>query len=65
MLERWFSDAVGGLGWSPAVFWAASIAEFMLAVDGHNRMNRPRGPTPMTREEFEELDALYPPKQQG
>lgn len=59
MLERWFGDAVGGLKWRPKDFWKASLAEFFLAIDGHNRAQGSHRPEPMGREEFEELAEQY------
>lgn len=50
--------AVGGLGWSPATFWRSTLAELFMAFDGHAAANR-TGPEPATREELEELIAIY------
>lgn len=53
-MRRWFENAIAGLGWTPATFWDATIAEFVMAAAGHNRMNR-GGSEPMTRQELRNL----------
>ena len=29
-------NGLGGLGWRPAEFWAATLTEFFEAINGHN-----------------------------
>lgn len=31
--------AIGGLGWRPADFWAATLTEFFDGITGHNEAN--------------------------
>lgn len=59
-MRRWYAVATGGLGWTPKTFWKSTLAEFFLAIEGHNDANRV-GPKPMTRAEFDELAAENPP----
>lgn len=61
MLRRWYGIAVGGLGWSPKVFWKATVAEFILAVDGHNETQQAASgkSPPVLRAELEALEAEY------
>lgn len=32
-------NGIGGLGWRPADFWAATLTEFFAAIHGHNEAN--------------------------
>lgn len=57
-MRRWYAVAVGGLGWSPRTFWQSTLAEFVMAVEGHNEAQRPNRP-PVLRAELEELEARY------
>lgn len=59
-MRSWYGIAVGGLGWSPKTFWKATIAEFFMALEGHNETHRIK-PKPMTRAEFEALAEDHPP----
>jgi hypothetical protein len=48
------------LGWAPKTFWKATISEFFMAIEGHNRIESgSSGPPPLTRAEFEALEAEY------
>lgn len=48
------------LGWAPAVFWSASLAEFFAAIDGYHDMHAaPDDPGPMTRADYEQLKAEH------
>lgn len=49
---------MGGLKWRPEDFWEATPTEYLAAIAGHNRANSGSG-EPMTRDEFEELEAEY------
>lgn len=61
-MRRWYGVATGGLGWSPQTFWDATLAEFFLAIEGHNDANR-IGPRPMTRAELDAMIEANPPTQ--
>lgn len=58
LVRRWFGVATSGLHWSPADFWLATVAEFLMAIEGHNESQR-TGPPPMTHAELMELDQRY------
>lgn len=47
---------LGGLGWRPADFWAATLTEFFEAINGHNEAQEPEQPEKAPSEG--ELDAL-------
>jgi len=57
LLRHWYGVAIGGLGWSPKTFWRATLAEFVMALDGHNQVQgSARGkPRPLSVAEQEEL----------
>jgi hypothetical protein len=46
------------LRWPPAIFWNATLFEISAAIDGFAELKAPR-PDVMTRDELEELKALY------
>lgn len=50
-------DAFGVLGWTPAMFWKASLTEYFAAVKGWNDLQQGRTgkPKPLSRDEFNEL----------
>lgn len=58
-MGRWYGVAVGGLKWSPRMFWRSTLSEFFMAIEGHNNTQQPSRPAAMTRAEFEELEARY------
>lgn len=35
----WMRGAFGALGWTPDVFWAATLTEYTLAIEGFNQAN--------------------------
>jgi len=34
--RQWLRIGLGGLGWRPVDFWAATLTEFFEAINGHN-----------------------------
>jgi uncharacterized phage protein (TIGR02216 family) len=52
------STAMGVLGWTPAVFWAATPDELAAAVEGFNRANG--AGDAMTGEELKDLMRDHP-----
>lgn len=58
-MRQWYGVATGGLKWLPETFWKATLDEFFMALDGHNETHRPKGVTPLTRDELEDLEARY------
>lgn len=32
-------NAFGALGWTPEVFWSATLAEYTMAIEGFNEAN--------------------------
>lgn len=47
--------AFGALGWPPDVFWASTLTEYILAIEGFNRIN---GAGQKSEPDDDELDAL-------
>ncbi|WP_281405319.1 phage tail assembly chaperone [Mesorhizobium sp. B2-5-7] len=46
----WMKGAFGALHWTPAVFWASTLTEYMFAIEGFNEANgggskKEEGPT--------------------
>ncbi|MDR7147147.1 hypothetical protein J2X43_005382 [Rhizobium sp. BE258] len=51
---------LGGLGWRPAEFWAATLTEFFEAINGHNEAQEPEHPEKApSADEMAELMAKY------
>lgn len=52
--------AFGGLGWTPAIFWASSLTELTLAVKGKVEANgSKKSVAPPSDEEMDELIKKY------
>jgi uncharacterized phage protein (TIGR02216 family) len=54
---------LGGLKIPRSEFWRMSLAEFDALVCGHNKANTVPGeeePEHLTREEIDEMNAMYP-----
>ncbi len=50
---------MGRLGWTPAVFWAATPHEFCAALDGWTELHAPRRPGgPLSDDEIETLEDM-------
>lgn len=58
-MAQLYETVVGGLKWTPGVFWQATISEVFKAIDGHNKANR-AGPEPLTMEELDDLIERFP-----
>lgn len=53
--------AMGGLEWSPAVFWSATPHELFAAIDGKREANGvEEAPVPPTRAEVEAMMKRFP-----
>ncbi len=51
--------AMGRLGWTPAVFWAATPRELLAALDGWAELHAPRRPGgPLSDDEIEALEDM-------
>jgi hypothetical protein len=46
------SSAIGILGWTPEVFWAATVFEYSAAMRGYNAKKGNKTEPGMTRNEF-------------
>ena len=57
-------EVAGAIGWTPAVFWAATPKELWSFFAGWRRANCPedekREPTGVSREEMEEMMQRFP-----
>ncbi len=50
---------MGRLGWTPAVFWAATPRELLAALDGWAELHAPRRPGgPLSNDEIETLEDM-------
>ncbi|QIG68376.1 tail assembly chaperone protein [Rhizobium phage RHph_Y3_1] len=54
--RQWMRTGIGGLGWRPADFWAATLTEFFEAIKGHNEAQGAEEPA--TAPSADELAAL-------
>jgi len=65
--RRFGEVATGVLGWTPAVFWAATPAEFWMAWDGWRARFHPAsgraGSAPLARAELTDLERKFPDRQ--
>ncbi|WP_310299688.1 phage tail assembly chaperone [Rhizobium sp. BE258] len=58
--RQWMRIGLGGLGWRPAEFWAATLTEFFEAINGHNEAQEPEHPEKApSADEMAELMAKY------
>ncbi|WP_268814936.1 phage tail assembly chaperone [Sinorhizobium meliloti] len=58
--REWMRIALGGLGWRPVDFWAATLTEFFEAIHGRNEANGvDDGPNPPSKGEMDALLAKY------
>ncbi|UXU00648.1 phage tail assembly chaperone [Agrobacterium tumefaciens] len=56
----WQKVAFGGLGWTPAVFWASTLTEFTLAAKGKAEANGVKKTVaPPSQDEVDELVRKY------
>lgn len=51
-------SALGVLNWSPREFWAASLYEYSVAVEGYMHSKGVKIQRKMTKERFEQLKRL-------
>jgi hypothetical protein len=51
---------MGMIGWTPEVFWNATLHEVYTAIEGFMEFNGGKKDSPMTSNELQDLMELYP-----